>query len=87
MALPQSKPEIQEDKSAKDATVAAAPKDLRVEPRYTAALSPARRLQILLEAEMEGHRAPSVKRSMATFLVVSLACSVAVLTLYGLGWM
>ena len=42
--------------------------------------------QSLLEAEMRGTRAPSVKRSMATVLVLSLACSVGALSLYSLGW-
>ncbi|KCZ63813.1 hypothetical protein L53_04780 [Hyphomonas sp. L-53-1-40] len=92
MALPKSKPAIPDESSAQEA---AKSKDMAQanmqsaslsEPRYPAAPSPARRLQSLLEAEMRGTRAPSVKRSMATMLVLSLACSVGALSLYSLGW-
>jgi hypothetical protein len=94
MALPQSKSAIQEESGAQDvekpaeAASARVPSAQPADPRYPAAeLSPARRLQNLLEAEMRGRRAPSVKRSLTMVLVLSLACSVAALSLYSLGWM
>ena len=92
MALPKSKPAIQDESTAQEAAkstdlAAANMHDASLsEPRYPPTLSPARRLQSLLEAEMRGTRAPSVKRSMATVLVLSLACSVGALSLYSLGW-
>ncbi|RCL89226.1 hypothetical protein [Hyphomonas sp.] len=92
MALPKSKPAIQDESTAQEAAkstdlAAANMQDASVsEPRYPPTLSPARRLQSLLEAEMRGTRAPSAKRSMATVLVLSLACSVGALSLYSLGW-
>jgi hypothetical protein len=92
MALPQSKPAIQDESTAQEAaksnqaTGAQASSAVPVESRHSAAPSPARRLQSLLEAEMRGTRAPSAKRSMATMLVLSLACSVGALSLYSLGW-
>ena len=93
MALPQSKSAIQEESGTQDVekpAEAASARDTSArpaDPRYPAGVSPARRLQNLLEAEMRGRRAPSVKRSLTMVLVLSLACSVAALSLYSLGWM
>lgn len=92
MALPKSKPAIQDESTAQEAAKSTDLAEANMqdaslsEPRYPPTLSPARRLQSLLEAEMRATRAPSAKRSMATVLVLSLACSIGALSLYSLGW-
>lgn len=90
MALPNVQPDPQEDA---ETGVAVEARDRRTGPprsKPSAAghtASPARRLQRLLEVEMQGRRAPSIGRSMTPILVLSLACSVAALSLYGFGWL
>ena len=74
MALPKSKPAIQDESTAQEAAkstdlAAANMQDASLsEPRYPPTLSPARRLQSLLEAEMRGTRAPSVNGHSARFV-------------------
>ena len=92
MALPKSKPDIKHQSDVIEAEKFQEARQVRessgsgAEPGPLLSASPARRLQSLLEAELHQRRAPSAKRSMTTILVLSLACSVAALSLYSFGW-
>lgn len=85
MALPRQKPEssVQAERRASPQSRGDASRSGGEE--FVATPSPARRLQSLLESEMQVRRAPSVKRSLTVVLVLSLACSVAALSLFNLG--
>ena len=84
MALPKEKPE-ETEKVERRVSSQSRGQVSRGGEDYVATPSPARRLQSLLESELQVHRAPSLKSSLTMILVLSLACSVAALSLFNLG--
>ena len=87
MALPNPKPELHEDGFVADNTG----EKSRAAPEQTYDVSahgqsPARYLQARIAEELSVPKGPSIRSSLSTILILCLAISVAVLSLYSLGW-
>lgn len=87
MALPKQQPELNDTGSDADSereagSAAAAPSRQRPDAGH----SPARYLQARLAHELHVPKGPSVRGPLTVILVLSLASSVAVLSLYSMGW-
>lgn len=84
MALPENKPDLQED----TAPPVAGPAERRAEPRLSgrvvdATHSPARALQARLASELTIGAPAPVRRITVAILVIALACSFAAFGLFG----